>query len=154
MKDRTVPPGYVVVSFDVVSLFTSIPLDLVISIIVDEWDRVARHTTIHEKTFVELLEFVCKNTYFSYDNNFYRQKFGTPMGSTISPILAEITVNYLLKRLVATLPFNLAFVYQYVDDVIASLPQNELNFTLQTLNGLNQHIQFTMEEEQDCSILI
>jgi len=30
------------------------------------------------------------STYFVFDNQFYKQTFGTPMGSSLSPIVANL----------------------------------------------------------------
>lgn len=40
----------------------------------------------------------------------YKQIFGTPMGSSISPILAQIILDDLLDECIPKLPFNLPFL--------------------------------------------
>ena len=149
VKDVAPRDGFVVVSFDVVSLFTNIPRDLVMSIITEEWDRVAQHTTIPKDLFLELLTFIFENVYFTYDGKNYRQIQGTPMGSVISPDLAEIVVNFLLRNVIPTLDFECGFVYQYVDDIIAYIPETKVDVTLNILNAFNRSIQFTVEREKD-----
>ena len=152
MADMVVPRDHVLVSFDVISLFTNVPIDLVVRIVEEEWDRIAVVTTMPRALFVRLLSFVFDNTYFSYDGCFYRQIFGTPMGSIISPILAEITMNYLLRKVIPALDFDFGFIWQYVDDIIAALPIEKIEDTLVAFNSFNDNIKFTVERESGGSI--
>nr|VZI18909.1 unnamed protein product [Spirometra erinaceieuropaei] len=78
------------VSFGVVSLFTSIPTDLAISTIYkllqekyDETDQRLRRTHIIERP--EL----CLRTFFTFNNWVYEQKKGTSMGSSLSLLIAK-----------------------------------------------------------------
>ena len=56
-------------------------------------DRLERDKTWRQKTLLgvddvmELLEFILTTTYFSFRTQIYRQKFGTAMGSSISPLV-------------------------------------------------------------------
>ncbi|BHF60297.1 hypothetical protein SprV_0100326100 [Sparganum proliferum] len=88
------------VSFDVVSLFTSIPTDLTINTIdellqekYDETDQRPKRTHV-----IELLE-LCLRTFFTFNNRVYEQKKGTPMGSPLSGVIAEAVLQR-LERLV------------------------------------------------------
>ena len=42
-----------------------------------------------------LLEFCLKNTYFSFQDQFYKQVEGAAMGSPVSPIVANLNMEYL-----------------------------------------------------------
>jgi hypothetical protein len=64
----------VMVSFDVVSLFTSIPVNLALKITRDklESDReLSTRTEMSVSDILKLLEFVLKNSYFTYKNEYY-----------------------------------------------------------------------------------
>ncbi|XP_062699515.1 uncharacterized protein LOC134284550, partial [Aedes albopictus] len=50
----TLPAGYILVSFDVVSLFTNIPKDLVIRDIIMNWDTIGKATNINLDLFLEM----------------------------------------------------------------------------------------------------
>jgi len=43
-------------------------------------------TLLEEDDITELLEFILTNTYFCFSGQIYRQKFGTAMGSPVSPL--------------------------------------------------------------------
>lgn len=146
------PNNYVVVSFDVVSLYSNIPLDLVIEVIHNKWNSISNHTNIPEDEFVDLVKFVFDSNYFTYNNTFYSQIFGCPMGSNLSPIIARLVMDYVLDKILSTLPFEIPFIKKYVDDIICSIPTDMVDFTLRHFNGYNEHIQFTIETETNNSV--
>ena len=82
-------PGECLSSYDVSALFTSIPIDPAFNIIKDLLDK---DTTLKERTIMAvgdiilLLEFCLKNTYFSFQGQFYEQVEGAAMGSQLAPL--------------------------------------------------------------------
>ena len=56
-----------------------------------------------------LLEFCLKNTYFSFQDQFYEQVEGAAMGSPVSPIVANLYMEYLEQKALSTAPTPLAF---------------------------------------------
>ena len=87
-KQIKLEPGECLSSYDVSALFTSVPIDPALNIIKDLLDK---DTTLKERTVMEvrdiilLLEFCLKNTYFSFQDQFYEQVEGAAMGSPVSP---------------------------------------------------------------------
>ena len=51
-----------------------------------------------------LLEFCLKNTYFSFQGQFYEQVEGAAMGSPVSPIVANLYMEYLEQKALSTAP--------------------------------------------------
>ena len=70
------------------AFFTSVPIDPALKIIKDLLDK---DTTLKERTVMEfgdiilLLEFCLKNTYFSFQGQFYEWVEGAAMGSQLAP---------------------------------------------------------------------
>jgi hypothetical protein len=85
--------GFVLVSFDVVSMFTNIPLDLVLSILEEHFALVEPNTNIPLNVFLNVITYLYNNTFSCFNNTFYHQKKGLPMGGATSPIIAEIVMN-------------------------------------------------------------
>ena len=56
-----------------------------------------------------LLEFCLKNTYFTYQDQFYEQVEGAAMGSPVSPIVANPYMEYLEQKALSTVPTPLGF---------------------------------------------
>ena len=51
-----------------------------------------------------LLEFCLKNTYFSFQDQFYEQVGGAAMGSPVSPIVDNLYMEYLEQKALSTAP--------------------------------------------------
>ena len=100
-------PGECLSSYDVSALFTSVPIDPALNIIKDLLDK---DTTLKERTVMEVwdiilpLEFCLKNTYFSFQGQFYEQVEGAAMGSPFSPIVANLHMEYLEQKALSTAP--------------------------------------------------
>ena len=67
------PDDYKLISFDVTSLFTNVPVVYTINIIYDQREL---ETKISRKEMKDLLLRCTKNVHFSYDNKLYSQMDG------------------------------------------------------------------------------
>ncbi|VDM02536.1 unnamed protein product [Schistocephalus solidus] len=84
----------VMVSFDVTSLFTSIPPSLAIEtggdLLENRYDEVInKPKRVH---LIQLLTF-CLKTFFTFEGTVYEQMKGTPMGSPLSVFIAEAVLQ-------------------------------------------------------------
>lgn len=143
------PPGYVLVSFDVVSLFTNIPKDLVLRDIIMNWQSIKKVTNINLDLFLEIVEFCLDSSYFCFRGKYYVQTFGTAMGSPLSPILADLVMDTLLCTVVRLVPFPIPILKKFVDDLLLALPMDQIQTTLDIFNSYNPYLQFTIEKEND-----
>ena len=94
-------------SYDVSALFTSVPIDPALNIIKDLLvkDNILKERTVMEVgDIILLLEFCLKNTYFSFQDQFYEQVEGAAMGSPVSPIVANLYMEYLEQKALSTAP--------------------------------------------------
>ena len=90
IKDLKLEPDEIMISFDVVSLFTSIPLDTAKRItneLLTNDDSWQTRTNLDKHDILELPN-LCLSTEFSFQNSYYRQISGTPMGSSLSSFLS------------------------------------------------------------------
>lgn len=149
---KTVPDDYVMISLDVVAMFPNISLALVKKAILNRWDKIKTRTRLCQKDFIEGIEFIMNSTYFKFNGSFYRQKFGTPIGSVISPILAEMVMEDLEIFVFEKLDFVLPFYFRYVDDTLLCVPLSKLQMVIDTFNSFHPKLQFTHEIEQDKKI--
>ena len=109
VKCITLAPGECLSSYDVSALFTSVPVDPALNIIKDllEKDHTLRERTVLAVSdIILLLEFCLKNTYFSFQGQgqFYEQVEGAAMGSPVSPIVANLCMEYLEQKTLSTAP--------------------------------------------------
>lgn len=104
------PEGYILVSFDVVALFTSIPKNLVRQSIIRHWDEIKQHTQICLDLFWEAVEFCIDASYFVFEGTYYQQIFGTAMGNPLSPIIADYVMEELLDSAVAAATVEIPYL--------------------------------------------
>ena len=71
------------------------------------------------------------------------------MGSPVSVVLAEIVMQKIEQLIMPLIADSILFWYRYVDDVVACIKDNQSNVILRTINSINDHIQFTAEEESN-----
>jgi len=98
-------------SLDVVSLFTNIPMNMAIDSLLNRWDYIEKNCQIPRDEFLIAVRFL-NSTFFMFNDVCYQQTFGTPMGSPLSPIIAEITLQDLELRAIATLSVGLPFYFR------------------------------------------
>lgn len=79
----------------------------------------------------------------------YKQLEGVPMGLPISPILADIVMEYLLDKALENLDYELKTCVKYVDDLFLVVPRDKISQTLNTFNSIHPSIQFTHEMENN-----
>ena len=106
-KHITLAPGESLSSYDASALFTSVPVDPVLNIIKDllEKDHTLKERTVMEvNDIILLLEFCLKNTYFSFQDQFYEQVEGAVMVSQVCPIVANLYMEYLEEKALCTAP--------------------------------------------------
>ena len=153
LKNLTIPYNAKLVSFDVKNLFTNIP--------VEEVTEIIERTLITNKTppaviieTLDLLKTCTDQNYFKFGESFFLQQTGLPMGSLLSPLLAEIFMNSFESNFLKTqnqFTKNILIWRRYVDDVLAiwTGSTRQLNAFLKFLNSIHPKIQFTMEIQSD-----
>ena len=100
IKDLKLERDEILISFDVVSLFTSIPLDTAKRIaneLLTNDESWQTRTKLDKHDILELLD-PCLSTEFSIQNCYYKQISGTPMGPPLSSFLAAAVMQDLEKR--------------------------------------------------------
>ncbi|KYN50004.1 hypothetical protein ALC62_00031, partial [Cyphomyrmex costatus] len=62
------------VSLDVVSLFTNIPLDLATDSVVRRWDLISKNTKIPLEEFIIAFKLILNSTFFMFNDKYYLNK--------------------------------------------------------------------------------
>jgi len=73
LKDIQVDDDYILISLNVVSLFTNIPIDLVESVS-KKWQLLDKQCNIPKNEFVGAVRFVLDSTFFKFNQKIYKQK--------------------------------------------------------------------------------
>ena len=142
------------VSFDVVSLFTSVPINEVKILIFDLLSKdcnLCKRTKLTVQDIMLCLELCFNFTVFLFKNTMYQQVFGAPMGSCISPVVANIFMAHVGRQL-STLYTPPTLKVCFVDDTFCVIKCFCVEEFHDHLDGISSFIKFTYELEMrvDC----
>ena len=93
IKNSNIPDKFVFISLDVTSLFTNIPVELVKSSLDKRASTITKKCLIPYGVLLECVEFIFDNNYFVFDQKFYKQISGIPMGDKLSPLFANMVMG-------------------------------------------------------------
>ena len=132
IKTVQIPDDYKLVSFDVKSLFTSIPLQLALQCT----ETAIQQSTVKLPTedIMDLLNLCLASIYFQYNDKHYKQLHGTATGSPVSVVVAEIVMQHVEER---------------VDNTFTAVHKDEIDDFHDHLNEQNADIQFTKEIKEN-----
>ena len=153
IRDKTINEEFELVSFDVISLFTNVPLDYTINVILDKvYDQNRIKTKLKREEMRALLNICTKEMHFSLNNKIYKQTDGVCMGNPLGPVIANIFMVELESKIVPTISDIMPEWIRYVDDTLTFVKRGELNKVLTELNNFHEDIKFTHETENKKSI--
>ena len=146
------------VTLDVESLYTNIPLELGIQFIIEHY----RDTLKDWKKFdidikpvpchilKDLLDFAFRNCYFTFHNTLYRQTQGLTMGGSSSVQAANIIMYKFFKKFSTDNP-HLDWIHdRFIDDLfgIWNKSSDELDRYFETLNNYHPNFKFTINKSK------
>ena len=97
-----IPDDYKLMSFDVKSLFTSIPLQLALQCTETAILQSTDPLPLPTEDIMDLLNLCLTSTYFQYNGKHYKQLHGTAMGSPVSVVVAEIVMQNIEESALST----------------------------------------------------
>ena len=119
------------VSFDVKSLFTMVSIDDSITIIRDQLianDELEDRAILSIDDVCELTEFCLHSSYFRFGDNFYKQKNGTALGSSLFPVLANIFMKNFEMTVLTTADFRSKVWFCYTDNTFVIFQYPSIGF--------------------------
>ena len=133
LKEFCFKPMDILISFDVVSLFTNVPLEQTINTIADHIYELDFRPPFEKKTFKKLMH-IATSGIFMYRDRYFRQVDGVTMGSPLGPTMANFCLADLEAKLLS------------VDDIFCVFRQNSSRQQfLDKLNCLHPNLKFTSE---------
>ena len=142
------------ISYDVCSLFTSIPLKETIDIAVNLLFEHNPGLNITKDELKKLFEFATSGTYFLFQGTFYNQIDGVAMGSPLGPVLANLFMSYYETMWLNTFRECEMILYRrYVDDIICLFNcESDADKFFEFLNTQHPNIKFTFAKQNNKQI--
>ena len=152
LTNTTIDDDEIMVSFDVVSLFTAIPVDRACEHIrkkLNKDNTLGQRTRLSIDDIIKLLRFTLSNSYFNYDNETYKQIHGCAMGSPVSPIVANLCMEEIEDLALEETKTPPKKWHRFVDDIFSIIRKHAITNFHNLLNTIDPHIKFTIEEEKN-----
>ena len=145
LKNHVVNENECILSFDIVSLYTNVPVREAIDVCADLlFDHVVM-SSIDKDTFKVLASLAACDVVISTHNGFYKQKEGLAMGINVAPMLA----NGWLSSFDKLIKEDSEFYFRYMDDIVTTGKKDDFDSKLDKINALHPNLEFTMEKENN-----
>ncbi|XP_049877866.1 uncharacterized protein LOC126375067 [Pectinophora gossypiella] len=136
----------VMVSFDVESLFTNVPVQECLEVV-----KKKLHDNNIPMEYAKLVEHTSIIQLFCIQGEFFLQIDGVAMGSPVAPVIANLWMEHFEERAMSTFPVPLKCWIRYVDDIFCiykgGKPQTDQ--CLPHLNAIHKNMRFTAEMEMN-----
>ena len=144
LKDVKLDDDEELISFDVVSLYTNVPVLESINVCADLLFN-QFSLPIDKETFIELAKIASCDVLMLTHDGYYRQTEGLAMGSPPAPHLA----NGWMSQFDANIRGESKMYFRYMDDILKDNKKGNSNRALHEINLLHPSLKFTIEKEKD-----
>ena len=149
LANLKLPHDITLVTADVTSLYTNIPQDQCLEIVVDRLEKSNKRYQIPKPPphlVRRILELILKRNCFEFNDEFYLQVVGAAQGNILSPEISDLVMYVIEKEFILTDP-NIVFYRRYRDDILLFYRGNcnELQNLKTRMNNAHPTLKFTFE---------
>ena len=138
------------ISFDVTSLFTNIPLSEAIDIAINLIFENSPDIKFTKRELRKLFRIATSETHFTFNGSIFDQIDGVAMGSPLAPVLANLFMGFheqnWIEQATNVKPI---FYKRYVDDIFAVFESESDADAFYSYLNTRHNIKFTIEKEKD-----
>ena len=144
------------VSYDVSSLYTNVPVNETLSILCDQIFSVTDNFhNFSRDNFLGILRLAVSNSYFLFNNFLYKQLDGLAMGNPLAPALANVFLCDIERKIFTSCPVNIRpkFYRRYLDDTFAIFDnEDQADSFFHFINALHSNLSFSMDKQVQCKL--
>ncbi|XP_072020255.1 uncharacterized protein [Amphiura filiformis] len=153
LANLKLPHDITLVTADVTSLYTNIPQDQCLDIVVDRLERSNIRYQIPKPPphlVRRILELILKRNCFEFNDEFYLQIVGAAQGNILSPEISDLVMYVIEKEFILTDP-NIVFYRRYRDDILLFYRGDcsELQNLKTRMNDAHPTLKFTFETSDE-----
>ena len=155
IRAHTIEEDEIMVSSDVETLYTNVPIDDALAIIkelLENDETLPDQTPLSPKTVLDVLEFLLRTTFFIFNGTYYQQTEGVAMGGPPSSIVAEIYMHGTETTALTTTSHPPKVSERRVDDDFSIIRKSNLHDFFQHISSLHLKTKFTMETEENSQL--
>jgi len=149
LANLKLPQDITLVTADVTSLYTNIPQDQCLEIVVDRLDKSNIKYQLPKPPphlVRRILEIILKRNCFEFNDEFYLQVVGAAQGNILSPEISDLVMYVIETEFILTDP-NIVFYRRYRDDILLFYQGDctELQNLKSRMNKCHPTLKFTFE---------
>ena len=149
LKDIHLKDDEVMISFDVSSLYTNVPVMEAINDCADLlFSGKYRKPPVSKEVFIQLSIISSCNVLMLTHDGLYKQIDGLAMGSPPAPCFA----NGWLSKFDNSVKGNAKLFSRYMDDILREIKESEIGDKLHEINNYHPNLKFTIERENEASL--
>ena len=147
-ESHTLPPGTILATWDVKSLYTNIPSAGGVAACRSQLEKSGK-SNIVINVIIKFVTLILHCNIFRFANGFFLQKSGTAMGTRMAPNYANLFMGELEQELLDTYPKKPLVWYRYIDDIffVWTHGREELDKFLKFCNNNRHGMVFETSED-------
>ena len=151
LKDVKLNDDDELVSFDVTSLYTNVPVMETINICTEKLYSMPddKKPPIDRDTFIKLTSIAACDVIMLIHDGYYKQVDGLAMSSPPAPHLA----NNWLSHFDDVIAKDAKLFSRYMDGIVRDMNTTQINNKFEEINKLDENLKFTMERQEDHSLI-
>ena len=142
------PPDTILATWDVKSLYTSIPTEGGVSACKSQLEKSGKSNLVIN-VILKFINLILRNNIFRFANGFFLQKIGTAMGTRMAPNYANLFMGELESEILENYPKKPLVWVRYIDDIffIWTHGREELDKFLEFANNNRHGMVFETSDE-------
>lgn len=150
IKNSEIDKNCILVTGDITALYTNMNINRTIAVVKKAFKSNPRPNR-PDGELIELLELIMKNNDFRFNNEIFLQIFGTAMGKSFAPNLANLYLIDFDKQAINGFRIKPSLFYRFLDDIFFVWPGTitELKEFENFLNSIIPNIKVTLTASED-----